>query len=140
MDNELKDYRAPEPSEQSVAELVKSLSEQTSQLVRDEIRLATAELKEKGKRAGIGVGMFGGAGALAAYGGGALVAMFIGLLALAMDVWAAALIVAAVLFALAGVLAILGKKQVHEAVPAMPTHAIDSVKADLDTVKESARR
>lgn len=140
MDYELNQQRAAEPADQSLGELVKSLSEQTSKLVRDEIRLATAELKDKGKRAGIGVGMFGAAGLLAAYGGGALVAMFIGLLALAMDVWAAALIVAVVLLALAGVLALVGKKQVHEAVPPAPTHAIDSVKADLDSVKESARR
>lgn len=140
MENGVGTQRRPDPAEMSMGELVSSLSEQTSRLVREEIRLATTELKDKGKHAGIGIGMFGAAGIVALYGVGALVAMFIGLLALAMDVWAAALIVTIVLFAIAGVLALTGKKQVQEAVPPAPKHAVDSVKADLDAVKESARR
>lgn len=139
MDNGSGRHASP-PQDQSLGELVKSLSEQTAQLVRDEMRLATAELKEKGKHAGLGAGMFGAAGLLALYAGGALIAMFIGLLALAMDVWAGALIVTVVLFALAAVLALIGKKQVKEAVPPAPQHAMDSMKADVETIKESARR
>lgn len=132
--------RRPDPAEMSMGELVSSLSEQTSRLVRDEIRLATKELQAKGKHAGLGVGMFGGAGVVALYGVGALVTAGIGGLALVMDVWAAALIVAGVLFALAGVLALTGKKQVAQAVPPAPEQAVASVKADIETVKESAHR
>jgi MFS family permease len=132
--------RRPDPAEMSMGELVSSLSEQTSQLVRDEIRLATKELQAKGKHAGLGVGMFGGAGVVALYGVGALVAAGIGGLAMAMDVWAAALIVAGILFAVAGVLALTGKKQVAQAVPPAPEQAMAGVKADIETVKESAHR
>jgi hypothetical protein len=132
--------RAPDPSELSTGELVKSLSEQTSQLVRDEIRLATKELQAKGKHAGIGVGMFGGAGLVAFFGGGALVATAIAGLAMAMDTWIAAGIVTLVLFALAAVLALLGKKQVTGAIPPLPEEAVAGLKADVEVVKESARR
>jgi len=126
--------------DQSLADLVKRLSEQSSRLIRDEIKLGMMELQQKGKRAGIGAGMFGAAAVFALFGGGALVAMFIGLLALAMDVWAAALIVAAVLFVLAGVLALMGKKQVKQAVPPAPEQAVAGLKADVETVKEGIRR
>lgn len=132
--------RRPDPAEMSMGELVSSLSEQTSRLVREEVALASTELKEKGRHAGIGAGMFGAAGVVALFGGGALVTTFIALLALAMDVWAAALIVTVVLFALAAVLALTGKKQVAQATPAKPEHATDSVRTDVETVKESARR
>ena len=134
------DSRRPDTADMSMGELVSSLSEQTSRLVRDEIRLATKELQEKGKHAGLGVGMFGAAGVTALFGVGALVATAIGALSLAMDVWAAALIVAVVLFAVAGILALTGKKQVKQAVPPAPQQAMDGMKTDIQTVKEHARR
>ncbi|MEV0734051.1 phage holin family protein [Polymorphospora sp. NPDC050346] len=121
-------------SEQSTAELVQHASEQVSRLVRDELALARAELTEKGKHAGVGAGLFGGGGALALYGLGALFVAFGLLLALVMPGWLAALIVAVVLFAAAGVLAMVGKKQVQQAVPPVPERAVDSVRADVDTV------
>ncbi|GAA0611097.1 phage holin family protein [Sporichthya brevicatena] len=133
-------HRRSDPADMSMGELVSSLSEQTSRLVRDEIKLATKELQAKGKHAGLGAGMFGGAGVVALYGVGALVAAAIGGLALAMDVWAAALIVAAVLFAVAAVLGLTGKKQVKQAVPPAPEQAMAGVKSDIETVKEHARR
>src|SRR5881397_3410027 len=83
--------------EASVAELVKQLSEQTSRLARQEVELAKAELAEKGKRAGVGAGMFGGAGVFGFYALGALVATAILALATAVDAWLAALIVSVVL-------------------------------------------
>lgn len=119
----------------SLAQLVTQLSQQTSQLVRDELKLASAEMSAKGKKAGIGAGLFGGAGILGAYGVGALVAAAIAGLAVPLNAWAAALIVAGVLFALAGVLALVGKKEVTAAVPPVPEEAIESVKLDLDAVK-----
>jgi membrane protein len=127
------------PQDQSLGELVKSLSEQTSQLVRDEMRLAAAELKQKGKRAGAGAGLFGGAGVLSLYAGGALVTCVIAALAQAIHVWAAALIVAAGLLALAGVAGLLGKRQVAQAVPPAPEQAIDGIRRDVAVVKEHLR-
>jgi uncharacterized membrane protein YqjE len=129
-----------ELAEQPLSELVQRLSNQTATLVRDEIRLAQVELQEKGKRAGIGAGMFGGSGLFALYGLGALIAAAIMGLATAVDGWLAALIVAAVLFAVAGVLALTGKKQVEQATPPKPEAAIDSVQTDINKVKESAGR
>ena len=126
-------------ADQSTAELVQRASEQISRLVRDEIALAKAELAEKGKHAGIGIGLFGGGGVLAMYGVGALVATLIIVLDLFLPLWLAALIVTVVLFAVAGVLALIGKKQVTKAVPPEPTAAINSVKADVDEVKQAVR-
>jgi uncharacterized membrane protein YqjE len=129
-----------EPTDQSIGELVQRLSQQTSTLVRDEIRLAQLELQQKGKRAGIGAGLFGGSGLIALYGLGALTAAVILLLATAMDAWVAAAIVAAGLFALAGLLALVGKKQVEQATPPVPEEAMDSTRRDVETVKERASR
>jgi uncharacterized membrane protein YqjE len=115
--------------------LVNDLTTQVPELIRSELRLAQAELAEKGKRVGLGIGMFGGAGIVALYGVGALIATLILLLALAVDAWLAALIVTVVLFAVAGVLALLGKKQVDEATPLAPEMAVEGVKEDIATVK-----
>src|SRR5215207_8667246 len=129
-----------EASDQSLGELVQQLSNQTASLVRKEIRLAQLELQEKGKRAGIGAGMFGGSGLVALYGVGALIAAAILALATAVTPWLAALIVAVVFFAVAGVLALTGKQQVQKATPPAPEAAIESVQADVDEVKERAVR
>jgi uncharacterized membrane protein YqjE len=126
-------------TDQSISELVQRASEQISTLVREEIALAKAELTEKGKHAGIGVGLFGGGGVLALYGVGALIATLIIVLSLWMPLWLAALIVTVVLFLVAGVLALLGKKQLTKAVPPEPNAAIESVKADVDEVKQAVR-
>ena len=122
-------------SQDSAAELVKQLSEQTSRLVRQEVELAKAELAIKGKRAGIGVGMFGGAGMFGFYALGALVATAILALATAVTAWVSALIVAAVLAAVAGALALAGKNKVQEATPPIPEQASDSVKEDVQWAK-----
>lgn len=127
-------------NDQQIGDLVKQLSEQTSTLVRKELQLAQIEMTEKGKRAGIGAGLFGGAGAVALYGLGALIAAAILLLATAVDAWLAALIVAVVLLAAAGVAGLMGKKQVEQAVPPQPEQAIQSTKRDVDTVKGKAAR
>jgi uncharacterized membrane protein YqjE len=129
-----------ETRDQSVSELVQRASNQAAALVRDEIKLAQLELQDKGKRAGIGAGMFGGSGLFALYGLGALVATAILALATAVDSWLAGLIVAVVLFAVAGILALTGKKQVEQATPPAPEQAIDSVKTDVDQIKRRASR
>lgn len=126
-------------SDQSTSELVQKASEQITRLVKDEIALAKAELTEKGKHAGIGVGLFGGGGVLALYGVGALIATLIVVFDLFLPLWLAALIVTVVLFTGAGILALLGKKQVTQAVPPEPSAALESAKADVDEVKHAIR-
>jgi uncharacterized membrane protein YqjE len=126
-------------AEQSTGELVQRASEQISRLVRDEIALAKTELAEKGKHAGIGVGLFGTGGVFALYGVGAMVATLIIVFNLFLELWLAALIITVTLFLIAGILALIGKKQVTKAVPPEPTAAIESVKADVDEVKHAVK-
>ncbi|MER7168047.1 phage holin family protein [Micromonospora sp. NPDC000207] len=126
-------------AEPSTAELVQRATEQVSRLIRDELTLARAELTEKGRHAGIGVGLFGGGGALAFYGLGALITAVVLLLATWIAAWLSALIVAVVLFVVAGILALAGKKQVKQAVPPVPAAAVTSVRADVDTVSAAVK-
>ncbi|GGM40897.1 hypothetical protein GCM10011608_27040 [Micromonospora sonchi] len=126
-------------SEPSTAELVQRAAEQVSRLVRDELALARAELTEKGRRAGIGVGLLAGGGALAFFGLGALITAAILLLALVLPAWAAALIVAAALFLVAGVLALIGKRQVGQAIPPVPQATVHSLRADVDVLSAAVR-
>lgn len=126
--------------ERPMAELVQDLSKQTSTLVRQELRLAQLEMQQKGKAAGIGIGLFGGAGLVAVFGVGALVAAAILALATAVDGWLSALIVAVALFAIAGLAALVGKKEVAEATPPVPEQAIDSSHRDVDEIKARSGR
>ncbi len=127
-------------SDRPVGELLRELSEQTTTLVRQELELAKLELTEKGKRAGIGAGMFGGAGVVALYGVGALTACLILALATAMTGWLAALIVAVVYGGVAAVLALSGKTKVQQAVPPVPEQATESVKEDVRWTKNRAKQ
>jgi hypothetical protein len=126
-------------SEASLAELVKQLSEQSSRLARQEVELAKAELTAKGKRAGIGAGMFGGAAMFGFYALGALTATAILGLTKAVAAWLAALIVTAALGAIAGVLALTGKSQVEQATPPVPEQTTESVKEDVQWAKTRAQ-
>jgi len=127
------------PEEPSLGTLVSQLSSQIPELIRSEIRLAQVEVTEKGKRAGIGLGMFSAAGLMGFFGLAVLIATFVLLLDLVLPAWAAALIVAVVLFAIAGVAALLGKKKVQEAGSPKPERAIEGIKADVATVKGDRR-
>lgn len=128
------------PQDQGVGELVGQLTEQVSLLVRDELALAQAELKAKGRAAGLGAGLFGGAGLVAAYGLGVLIAAAVLGLATVVDAWLAALIVGVVVLAVAGVLALTGKKQVTQATPPVPTEAVEGVRRDVDALKGGTSR
>lgn len=119
--------------------LVHQLSEQTSALVRSEVELAKAELAEKGRNAGIGIGLFSAAGVLALFGLGVLITTAILALALVLPAWAAALVVAVVLFVGAGIAAIVGKNRVQEATPPKPERALDGVREDVATLKGEHR-
>jgi nitrate/nitrite transporter NarK len=132
--------RTTPPSEASLAELIKQLSEQSSRLARQEVELAKAELAYKGKQAGLGAGMFGGAGAFGFYGFGALTAAAILALSLAMSGWLAALIIAVVYAAIAGILALQGKNKVQQATPPVPEEATESVKEDVQWAKTKAQQ
>ena len=123
----------------SLADLARQLSNQTTELVRHEVELAKAELRVKGKRAGVGAGMFGGAGALGLYALGALTAAIIAGIAEVLPVWASALIVAALYGAIAGILALRGKKKVQEATPPLPEETVQSVKEDVRYTKQRAQ-
>ena len=127
-------------SENSTAELLTRLTEQSTQLVRDEVALAKVELTEKAKNAGVGAGAFSAAGVLALFGVGTLIATAVLALAEVMPAWLAALLVALVVLALAGVAAIVGKKRVNKATPALPGEAMENVKRDIAEVKEARRR
>jgi uncharacterized membrane protein YqjE len=122
-----------------VGELVQRLSRQTATLVRQEMQLAQVELQEKGKRVGVGAGMFGGAGVVALYGVGALIAAAIVGLGTLIEPWIAAAVVGVVLLAVAGILALTGKKQVDRGTPPLPEQAIESAKRDVDEIKARAR-
>lgn len=125
--------------DRSTSELLRDLSQQTGDLVRQEMELAKAELREKGKAAGIAGGMFGGAGVIALYGVGALTAAAILGLAIVLDAWLAALIVGGAYLALAGILALTGKKKVEQATPPVPEQAIESSKEDVEWTKQRAQ-
>ncbi len=133
------DTHAGPSSEEPIGELVKQLTEQTSRLARQEVELAKAELTAKGKQAGIGAGMFGGSAVLGFYALGVLIAAAVLGLATAVAAWLAAVIVAAVLGAGAGILALQGRTKVQEATPPVPEQATESVKEDVRWAKTKAQ-
>jgi lipopolysaccharide export LptBFGC system permease protein LptF len=132
----LTDRRLPD-RHTPTAELVSQAAEQLSTLVRDEIALARAELMQKGKRAGTGAGLFGGAGLLGWYGLGLLLITAVLALDIVWPAWLAALVVAAAVLLIAGVLALVGKTQIQRAVPPIPQGAKDSITADVEKIKSA---
>ncbi|KUM82434.1 MULTISPECIES: phage holin family protein [Streptomyces] len=132
--------RTGSAAQEPVGELVQRASQQLSQLVREEMRLAQAEMTQKGKRFGKGGGLFGGAGLIGVLTLQALVATAIAALALVLDVWAAALIVTGVLAAVTALMSVLGKRQISKASPPAPEQTMDSVKADMAEIREKAQR
>ena len=128
----------PVPSrteEPTLGALVHDLSTQIPDLIRSELRLAQAEVAEKGKRAGLGIGMFSAAGLLAFFGVAGLLTTAILALDLVLPTWLAALLVTLVVLAAAGAVAIAGKKQVEQAAPPVPERAVEGVKEDIATIK-----
>jgi uncharacterized membrane protein YqjE len=123
----------------STGQLIRQLSEQSSMLVRQELELAKAELTEKGRRAGMGAGMFGAAGVAALLALGALTASLILLLGKGMDEWVAALIVMLVYAAAAAILALLGRDRMRESMPPAPEETVESVKEDVQWARTRAR-
>ncbi|WP_110917353.1 phage holin family protein [Mycolicibacterium holsaticum] len=120
----------------SIGELMGQLSTQTSRLIRDEMRLAQKEFQEAARHAGIGAGLFSVAGLLAFFGVATFITAGIAALSLVLPVWAAALIVGAVLFVAAGIAALIGRKQTNEVTPPAP-RTVETVKADIEELKEA---
>jgi hypothetical protein len=122
----------------STGELVKELSREISQLVRQEMALAKAEMTEKGKKAGLGAGMLSGAAVLGLAAVGGSMAFFILVLDSWMPAWLGALIVTLMYAAAGAVLAVRGKARISEATPPAPTQTIESVKEDVQWAKTHA--
>jgi uncharacterized membrane protein YqjE len=125
--------------ERPTSELLRQLSDQTTSLVRQEIELAKLEFREKGKKAGMGAGMFGAAGVVGLYAVGALTATIIIALATFLPGWLAALIVTVIYAVIAGILALRGRSQVRAATPPMPQQAVETTKEDVRWVKTRAQ-
>ncbi|MEU9303824.1 phage holin family protein [Streptomyces sp. NPDC048269] len=132
--------RQTRSTDESVSVLVSRASQQMSELVREEMQLARAEMAEKGRLFGRGGGLFGAAGLIGILAAQALIAACIAALALVLPVWASALILAVVLAVVAAVAAVAGRKQIAKAGAPAPEQTIDSVKADLAEIKEKAHR
>jgi MFS family permease len=133
------DEQRTQLDDRPIAELVRQLSDQTTTLVRQEIELAKAEMTAKGKQVGIGAGAFGGAGLIGLYAVGAITACLILALSTAVAGWLAALIVGVVYAAIAGVLALIGKKKTQAGAPPVPERAISSTKEDVEWAKTRAK-
>jgi hypothetical protein len=131
---------APAPQDISTGQLIGQLTDQLSRLIRDEARLAQAEVTQKAKKLGIGAGLFGGAGLMAFFGLAVLITAAVLALDLVLPAWLAAVVVAVVLFAAAGVLALVGRKDVEQASPPVPTQAIAGVQADIATLRQGLSR
>jgi hypothetical protein len=140
MEHTASGVQPPATQDSSVGELVKHLSEQVSVLVRDELKLAQLEMTRKGKQAGVGAGLLGGGGLVALYAVGCLLACAILALGRVVEPWLAALIVGAVLLLISGVAALQGKARLSRATPPVPASAVESVKADVNEVRERAHR
>lgn len=122
-----------------IGELVNDLSDEVKRLIRDELRLAVAELQAKGKRLGLGAGMFGAAGLLAFFGGAVLIAAAVLGLAVVLPGWLSALIVGGALLLVAGIAALTGKKEIKQATPPLPEEAVEGVREDVETIKQGVR-
>jgi MFS family permease len=124
--------------ERPIGELVKQLADQTSTLVHQELELAKAELAEKGRQAGKGAGLLGGAAVIGLLAAGALTAFLIMLLDGVLANWLAALVVAAAFGVIAAVLALQGRKKMQAAVPPLPEQTVETVKEDVEWAKTRA--
>jgi hypothetical protein len=130
----------PGGGEHSTGELVKTMTEQVSVLIRNELKLAQLEMTGKGKQAALGAGMFGAGGVVAVYGVGCLLACAIIAISGVVTAWLAALIVGVALLAAAGGLTLMGRGRLRKATPPVPEQAVADVKADVEEIKERAQR
>ena len=133
------DTDATDLRDRPVSELMKQLAQETTTLMRQELELAKAEVSQKGKKAGLGIGILGIAGVVALLALGALTAFFILALDGVMPAWAAALVVAVVYGVIAGVLALVGRERVQEVGKPVPEQTVETVKEDVEWAKNQMR-
>ena len=133
------DTNAQELRDRPIGELMKQLAQETSTLVRQELQLAKAETAEKGRKAGVGIGLMGGAGVAALLALGTLTAFLVLALDAAMPAWLAALLVGIAWAVVAGVLALLGRERVQEIGAPVPEQTIETVKEDVEWAKTRMR-
>jgi hypothetical protein len=131
--------RADRLKDQPLADLLRQLSQETATLVRQEIELAKAEVTQKGKTAGVGVGIVGAAGVVALLALGALTACLVLALDIVMPAWLAALIVAIVFGGVAAFLGLRGKEKVQEAGAPVPEQTVETVKEDIEWAKNPTK-
>ena len=130
----------PAPRDASTAALLTGLTDQVTRLVRDEVRLGQAEVTTRAEELGVGAGLFGGAGQVAVLGLNALVTAAVLALADVIPGWLAGIVLAVVLSAVAAVLALLGRKDVQQAAPPLPTETLESARTDMATIKDRVSR
>lgn len=130
---------APREADRPIGELLRELGDEISTLVRAEISLAKVEMAEKAQPVVASAGMFGGTALLGLGAFGALTTCLIAALSLVVQVWAAALIVAAVYAVVAYVLAEAGKKKLKHAAPLVPAQTAQTVKEDIEWAKTRAK-
>jgi hypothetical protein len=140
MEHQVSSAQIPAQRERSTGELVKTLSEQVSLLVRDELKMARLEMTRKGKEAGMGAGLFGGSGLVALYGIACLLAAAIIAIAGVIPAWLSALIVGLALLVVSAVAAMIGRARLKRATPAVPQQAVEGAKADVEEVRERIHR
>jgi hypothetical protein len=129
--------------EKPTGELIRDLATETSLLVRQEVELAKAEIAEKARHAGIGIGGLGAAGFLGVFALATATVAAIAGLSLAVPVWAAALIVTAAYAAGAAAAGMLGARQLRRSTPPVPEQTVETVKEDVEWARtriRSARR
>lgn len=125
--------------ERPIGEVASALTRDLSLLIRQELELAKAEMRQKGRIALPGLGMMGAAGIVGLLAAGALTAFVILLLSLFLDEWLAALLTALALAGVAAALALAGKERVEEVGSPLPEQTIETMKEDAEWMKEQAR-
>jgi uncharacterized membrane protein YqjE len=133
------EQRVDQLKRESLPELLRELSLQTTTLVRQEIQLATTELTAKAKAAGFGAAILAVAALLAVGAAALLTTCVVVALALVLPLWAAALIVAVLYGIAALIVAQMGTRTLKTATPAVPRQAAQSVKEDVQWLKTRAQ-
>ena len=126
--------------DRSFGQIIKELTADLTTLFRSEIALLKLEVKDTVAKLGGGSAMFAAAAFLAIFGLGFLfVTIVLGLVRLGVPAWLSTLIVTIVLFAAAGVLAMMGKKKFAE-VNFVPEESVKQVKMDVESIKDDIAR
>ena len=119
----------------SVGDSAKRVADHAKALAGLEVELAAAEMKQKAGALGFGAGLLAGAGLVALYAVGFLLATVAAALALTLDLWLALLIVGVVLVLVTAVLALVGIRSVRKATPPVPEQAITEARLTSEALK-----